>query len=99
MAEGLPIRAQVAPRPVGLLVGLQSSYHPFLMLPAWRDIAGLPVAEQARALRDPAFRDRLLAEMPDDDGQGGRRAGGAGSSTTPTSTCSVRCPTTSLRRR
>ena len=75
VAEGLPIRAQVAPRPVGVLVGLQSSYHPFLMLPAWRDVAGLPVAEQARALRDPSFRDRLLAEMPEDDGSGGRRTG------------------------
>ena len=28
-ADGLPIRAQVAPRPVGLLLGLQSSIHPF----------------------------------------------------------------------
>ncbi len=73
VAEGLPIRAQVAPRPVGVLIGLQSSYHPFLMLPAWRDVAGLPVAEQARALRDPSFRDRLLAEMPVNDGAGGRR--------------------------
>ncbi len=75
VAEGLPIRAQVAPRPVGLLVGLQSSYHPFLMLPAWRDVAGLPVAEQARALRDPSFRERLLADMPEDDGADGRRTG------------------------
>jgi N-acyl-D-aspartate/D-glutamate deacylase len=63
VAEGLPIRAQVAPRPVGLLVGLQSSYHPFLAYRAYQDIAALPVAGQARALRDPAFRSRLLADM------------------------------------
>jgi N-acyl-D-aspartate/D-glutamate deacylase len=75
VAEGLPIRAQVAPRPVGLLVGLQSSYHPFLAFPAWRDVSGLPVAEQARALHDPSFRERLLAEVPDDDSEGGRRSG------------------------
>jgi N-acyl-D-aspartate/D-glutamate deacylase len=75
VAEGLPVRAQVAPRPVGLLVGLQSSYHPFLMFPSWRDVAGLPVPEQARALRDPSFRARLLAELPVDDHQGGRRSG------------------------
>ncbi len=75
VAEGLPIRAQVAPRAVGVLVGLQSSYHPFLRFPAFGEIAGLPVAEQALALRDPTFRDRLLAELPDDDGAegGGRR--------------------------
>ena len=73
--RGCRSAAQVAPRPVGVLVGLQSSYHPFLMFPAWRDVAGLPVAEQAQALRDPAFRDRLLAEVPEDDGgAGGARA-------------------------
>jgi N-acyl-D-aspartate/D-glutamate deacylase len=74
-AAGLPIRAQVAPRAVGVLVGLQSSYHPFLGFPAFREIADLPVAEQAGALRDPAFRDRLLAELPAEDGDIGRRSG------------------------
>ena len=36
VADGLPIRAQVAPRPVGLLVGLQSSYHPLVAFPILR---------------------------------------------------------------
>jgi N-acyl-D-aspartate/D-glutamate deacylase len=77
VAEGLPIRAQVAPRPVGLLVGLQSSYHPIVAFPAYEDIAALPVAGQARALRDPAWRARLLADMAADGvaGDGGRRRG------------------------
>jgi len=75
-ADGLPIRGQVAPRPIGVLLGLQASYHPFLRLPSWREVAGLPAAEQARALRDAAFRSRLLAEVPRDDGQGG--GGGRG---------------------
>ena len=75
VADGLPVAAQVAPRPVGLLVGLQSSYHPFLMIPSWREVGGLPVAEQAQALRDPSFRARLLAELPVDDREGGRRSG------------------------
>jgi N-acyl-D-aspartate/D-glutamate deacylase len=75
VAQGLPIRAQVAPRPIGLLLGLQSSYHPFLALPAWQDVASLPVAEQARAVHDPAFRARLLSEVPVDDGAGGRGSG------------------------
>jgi N-acyl-D-aspartate/D-glutamate deacylase len=70
-AEGLPIRGQVAPRPIGVLLGLQGSYHPFLRLPSWREVAALPAAEQARALHDPAFRSRVLAEVPRDDGQGG----------------------------
>jgi N-acyl-D-aspartate/D-glutamate deacylase len=73
VAEGLPIRAQVAPRPVGLLVGLQSSFHPLLAFPAYESMAALPVSEQARALRDPGIRARLLADMEaaDDSGTGG----------------------------
>ncbi len=63
VADGLPIRAQVAPRPIGLLVGLQSSYHPLGPYPAWKDVASLSVREQAHALRDPSLRDRLLADM------------------------------------
>jgi N-acyl-D-aspartate/D-glutamate deacylase len=70
-ADGLPIRGQVAPRPIGVLLGLQASYHPFLRLPSWREVAALPAAEQARALRDPAFRSRLLAEVPHDGAKGG----------------------------
>ena len=73
VAEGLPIRAQVAPRPVGLLIGLQSSYHPLLAFPVYADTAALPVNEQARALRDPVFRARLLADMETADDGGTRR--------------------------
>lgn len=73
VADGLPIRAQVAPRPVGVILGLQSSYHPFLTLPAFRTIADRPVAEQARALLDPSLRERLLAEAAASDGGGRRR--------------------------
>jgi len=61
-ASGLPLRAQVAPRPIGLLLGLQSSFHPFTGHPSYRAIAGLPLAEQVRALRDPTLRRTLLSE-------------------------------------
>jgi N-acyl-D-aspartate/D-glutamate deacylase len=78
VADGLPIRAQVAPRPVGLLVGLQSSFHPLLPLPSYADLVSQPVAAQARALRDPSCRARLLADMDvdhagKDSGTGRRR--------------------------
>jgi N-acyl-D-aspartate/D-glutamate deacylase len=63
-ADGLPMRAQVAPRPVGVLLGLQSSFHPFSALPAYQAVAGLPLDERVRALRDPALRARLLEEAP-----------------------------------
>jgi N-acyl-D-aspartate/D-glutamate deacylase len=61
-ADGLPIKGQVAPRPIGLMFGLQGSVHPFMLYPAYREIAGKPLDEQVRALRDPAFRARLLEE-------------------------------------
>ena len=61
-ADGLPIKGQVAPRPIGLMFGLQGSVNPFVLYPAYRDIAGKPLDEQVRALRDPAFRTRLLQE-------------------------------------
>ena len=65
-AGGLPIRAQAAPRPVGLLLGLQSSFHPYSGHPVFREVAGLPLEAQVAALRDPAFRARLSeGERPD----------------------------------
>ncbi len=65
-ADGLSIRAQVAPRPVGLLLGLQSSFHPFSGHPAFKELTGQPLGAQVAALRDPAFRARLLeGERPD----------------------------------
>ncbi len=59
--EGLVVRAQVAARAVGLLLGLQCTLHPFMANPVWRDIATLPVAEQARTMRDPAVKAAVLA--------------------------------------
>jgi N-acyl-D-aspartate/D-glutamate deacylase len=61
-ADGLPIKGQVAPRPIGLMFGLQGSVNPFIVYPSYREIAGKPLDEQVRALRDPAFRARLLEE-------------------------------------
>ncbi len=63
-AEGLAVLGQVAPRPIGTLLGLQTSLHPFTGHPSYRALARLPLAEQVRALRDPEMRGRLLAESP-----------------------------------
>ena len=65
-AEGLQIRAQVAPRPVGMLYGLELSFHPFALHPSYRQIAHLPLAKRVARMRDPEFRARLLAEQPQD---------------------------------
>ena len=60
-AEGVPMAAQVAPRPVGLVMGLQCTLHPFMGNPVFAEVAGKPLAEQVATLRDPSFRDRVLA--------------------------------------
>lgn len=62
--DGLPIRAQVAPRPIGTLYGLQSSLNPFSTHPSFKAIAGKSLSEKVAAFRDPAFRARLLGEAP-----------------------------------
>lgn len=66
-AEGLPIRAQVAPRPVGVLLGLDLTLNPFSAHAVYREIADLPLTERVHRLRDPGFRARLLADEPQTD--------------------------------
>ncbi|MDB6158920.1 MAG: Amidohydrolase 3, partial [Gammaproteobacteria bacterium] len=63
-ADGFPIKAQVAGRPVGLMLGLQGSVHPFVSRPSFQAIADKALPEQVAAMRDPAFRARLIAEQP-----------------------------------
>ena len=66
-AEGLPIRAQVAPRPVGVLLGLDLTLNPFSAHPVYREIADLAHTERVRLLSHPDFRARLLADQPNTD--------------------------------
>ncbi len=63
-AEGLAIKAQVFPRPVGILYGLDLSFHPFSLHPSFQPLLDLPLKEKVQAMRDPALRARLLAEAP-----------------------------------
>ncbi|MCA3256344.1 MAG: amidohydrolase family protein, partial [Alphaproteobacteria bacterium] len=65
-AAGLPIRGQIYPRPVGVLYGLDLSFHTFSLHPSFRPLADLPLDQKVRALRDPALREKLLSEQPDD---------------------------------
>ena len=66
-AEGLSLSAQVLSRPLGLLLGLELSLHPFYTTPTCRALAHLPHAELLAALRDPAVKARVLAEANDPD--------------------------------
>ncbi|MCK8783382.1 amidohydrolase family protein [Roseomonas sp. NAR14] len=61
-ARGLAISAQVAGRPVGLILGLTTSLNPFALRESFNELARLPAAEQLRRLRDPAMKRAILAE-------------------------------------
>jgi len=62
--EGLRIVPQVSSRPTGMLFGLQSSLHPFITHPTYRELHDLPLAERVARLRQPEVRDALLSERP-----------------------------------
>ncbi|MEQ9520591.1 MAG: amidohydrolase family protein [Parvibaculum sp.] len=63
--KGLPMRGQVPPRATGVLLGLTSTLNPFILHKTYRQISHLPIDQQVKELKDPAFRARLLAEEPD----------------------------------
>ena len=61
-AEGVHnLRGQFSGRPVGVLMGWETSVHPFIGHPEYRALAALPVAERIRELRKPEVRARLTA--------------------------------------
>jgi N-acyl-D-aspartate/D-glutamate deacylase len=62
--DGLVMRAQVATRAIGIVVGLQATINPLAKCPSFAAVAGRPVAEQAALLGDPALRAAILAEYP-----------------------------------
>jgi N-acyl-D-aspartate/D-glutamate deacylase len=54
--------AQVMPRPIGLIAGLELTVHPFVLCPSWAKIADLTIKQQVAAMRDPELRRALLTE-------------------------------------
>jgi N-acyl-D-aspartate/D-glutamate deacylase len=60
-AEGVRMRGQAAARAIGILVGLQCTVNVLAGNPVWQEIAALSVAEQARAMAEPSFKERFLA--------------------------------------
>ena len=64
--RGLRFNAQFLPRAMGVLFGLDLSFHPFSLNPSYRALANLPLAEKVAKLRDPELRARILSEEPED---------------------------------
>ena len=63
-AAGIVMRGQVAPRPIGILLGLTTTLAPFTARPSFTELAKLTLQEQIAALKDPARRERILQEEP-----------------------------------
>ncbi|ARG56313.1 N-acyl-D-amino-acid deacylase family protein [Mycobacterium kansasii] len=61
---GGDITAQLLPRPIGLIIGLQLSANPFVLYPSYREIMPLPLAERVAEMRKPDVRARILADKP-----------------------------------
>ena len=62
VAQGLPLYLQTAARGIGVIIGLDASFHPFMGFPAYHALANLPLDERARLMREPTLRAQMLAE-------------------------------------
>lgn len=63
-ADGLSIRPVAAPRPIGILLGLEGSQNPFSGTPTYKSISHLPLDQRVAAMRDPEVRAKILADDP-----------------------------------
>lgn len=61
-ARGVKIRLQVGARGIGVLLGFEATFHPFMGFPSYKAIANLPLEERVRRMRDPALREKMLGE-------------------------------------
>ena len=64
-ASGLDVRCQVGARGIGVLLGLDATFHPFMGFPTYKTISHLPLAERVTRMRDPEVRAQILSEKSD----------------------------------
>ena len=67
-SEDPQVTAQIFPRPIGLVIGLELTGNPFVLYPAYEEIAHLPLAERVAEMRKPEVRERILADHPTNTG-------------------------------
>lgn len=63
--EGVDARMQVAPRAIGVFLGFNCTFHPFMGYPTYKTIADLPLSERVMRMKDPEFKTRILSEKTD----------------------------------
>lgn len=62
--DGLELRPQIGARPASILMSLEGTINPMRQHKAYREIQDEPIEVRRAALRDPAFRQRVLTEEP-----------------------------------
>lgn len=62
VARGFDVRCQVAPRGIGVLLGLQATFHPFMGFPSFKAISHLPHDEIVKAMREPSLKAKMIEE-------------------------------------
>ncbi len=65
-AQGLNLSAQMAGRPIGVMMGIGTALNPFTVRPSYKELESLPIEVQRRRLRDPEMRRKILADVPSD---------------------------------
>lgn len=63
---GVELRPQIFPRPIGMLLGHDTSNNPFLLCPSYKPLLEMSLEEKLVELRKPELRTRLISETPGD---------------------------------
>lgn len=63
IAKGLPVKMQVAARPIGILLGLQGSRSVFSACPTFAALDGIPLEDKVASLRRPEIKAQILSEF------------------------------------
>jgi N-acyl-D-aspartate/D-glutamate deacylase len=60
--KGIPIHLQVGARAIGILLGLETTFQPFMGFPSYKAISHLPLAERLERMQDRELKARILSE-------------------------------------
>jgi N-acyl-D-aspartate/D-glutamate deacylase len=63
--KGFDVRCQVGARGIGVILGFQATFHPFMGFPSYKAISHLPFDERVNAMRNPELRARMIQEKSD----------------------------------
>lgn len=60
--KGFEVRCQVGARGIGVMLGLQATFHPFMGFPSYKKISHLPLEDRVAAMRDRELRAQMIQE-------------------------------------